>query len=75
MGDDLSRLPFALSLARKANAVISQNLVISIGVAAVLAVASVAGWARVSEAVVFHEGSTLVVLFNGLRLLRVKPRT
>jgi Cd2+/Zn2+-exporting ATPase len=75
MGDDLSRLPFALSLARKANAVITQNLVISIGVAAVLAVASVVGWARVSEAVVFHEGSTLVVLFNGLRLLRVKPRS
>jgi len=70
MSDDLGKLSFTLGLARKATAVIRQNLVISLGVSAVLIVASVFGWAQISEAVVLHEGSTLVVVLNGLRLLR-----
>ena len=71
MSDDLGRLPFAVGLARKANAVIRQNLVIALGVSAILVVASAFGCARISEAVVLHEGSTLLVVVNGLRLLRV----
>ena len=72
MGDDLSRLPFAVSLARRASRVIRQNLVISIGLAAVLIVSSIAGLTQVSEAVVLHEGGTLLVIANGLLLLRLK---
>jgi Cd2+/Zn2+-exporting ATPase len=70
MSDDLGKLPFTLGLARQASAVIRQNLVISLGVSAVLIVASALGFTRISEAVVLHEGSTLLVVFNGLRLLR-----
>ena len=74
MSDDLSRLPFALSLADKATAIMKQNLVIALGVSGVLIVAAVLGITQISQAVVLHEGSTLVVVFNGLRLLGYRPQ-
>ncbi|RYZ60272.1 MAG: heavy metal translocating P-type ATPase, partial [Proteobacteria bacterium] len=70
MGDRLDRLPFAVGLARQASSVIRQNLYIALGVIALLVVATVTGYAKIGIAVVFHEGSTLVVLANALRLLR-----
>ncbi len=69
MGDDLSRLPFAIGLGRATRAVIVQNLVISLGVITLLIVASLTGWAGIGVAIVFHEGSTLAVVLNALRLL------
>lgn len=69
MSEGLSRLPFAVNLSRTANGVIRQNLVIALGVSTLLIVASVFGWVQISEAVILHEGSTLVVVLNGLRLL------
>jgi len=69
MGDDLSKLPFAIGLSRSARRIIRQNLVIALGTIVVLAAATTLGFARIGPAVVFHEGSTLVVLFNSLRLL------
>lgn len=74
MSDDLSRLPFALKLADKATAVMKQNLVIALGVSALLILATVFGLTQISQAVIFHEGSTLVVVFNGLRLLGYRPQ-
>ncbi len=38
----------------------------------VLVVGTVAGWARIGPAVIVHEGSTLVVIANALRLLRYR---
>jgi Cd2+/Zn2+-exporting ATPase len=73
MGDDLRRLPFAVELARKASRTIRQNLFVSLGIAAVLIVSSILGITRVSEAVLLHEGGTLIVAANGLLLLRVRP--
>ncbi|MBU8895278.1 heavy metal translocating P-type ATPase [Corallococcus sp. M34] len=73
MSDDLSRLPFALELSRRATAVMRQNLVIALGVSGVLVLATVLGLTRISQAVVLHEGSTLLVVFNGLRLLALRP--
>ena len=69
MGDDLSKLPFAVGLGRATRAIIMQNLFISLGVIALLVVASLTGWASIGVAVVFHEGSTIVVVLNALRLL------
>lgn len=69
MGDDLSKLPFAVGLGRATRGIITQNLVISLGVIAVLAAASLAGWAGIGIAIVFHEGSTILVALNALRLL------
>ncbi|MEW6326112.1 MAG: cation-translocating P-type ATPase [Thermodesulfobacteriota bacterium] len=69
MGDDLSKLPFAVGLGRATRAVIQQNLFIALGVITFLIIASLAGWAAIGVAIVFHEGSTIVVVLNALRLL------
>ncbi|HEY0093000.1 MAG TPA: heavy metal translocating P-type ATPase, partial [Archangium sp.] len=75
MSDDLSKLPFALGLARKATSVMRQNLVIALGVSGVLIIAAVFGLTQISQAVVLHEGSTLLVVANALRLLGYKPQS
>ncbi len=72
MSDDLRQLPFAVALAREANRTVRVNLAISLGVAMILIVASIFGFVRISHAVVLHEGSTMVVVLNGLRLLLFK---
>ncbi|MEO7520393.1 MAG: heavy metal translocating P-type ATPase, partial [Gemmatimonas sp.] len=70
MGDDLARLPFAIGLSRQARRVIKQNVFIALGVIAVLVLITASGVAGIGVAVIFHEGSTLVVIANALRLLR-----
>jgi Cd2+/Zn2+-exporting ATPase len=72
MGNDLSKLPYAVGLGKASRAIISQNLVISLGVIALLIVTSLTGWVGIGLAIVFHEGSTLVVVLNALRLLGYK---
>jgi len=72
MGDSLESLPFAVELARQSVRVIKQNLTIAIGVSALLVTASTFGFVNISEAVILHEGSTIVVVINGLRLLWFK---
>jgi Cd2+/Zn2+-exporting ATPase len=69
MGDDLSKLPYAVGLGRATRAVILQNLAIALGVIALLVVASLTGWVGIGLAVFLHEGSTIVVALNALRLL------
>ena len=69
MADDLSKLPFAVALSRVARRIIRQNLWLSLGVIAILIPATLAGLAGIGPAVIIHEGSTLVVVFNALRLL------
>ncbi len=72
MADDLSKLPFAVALSRQASRIIRQNLWISLGMIAVLVPAALLGLNLVA-AVVFHEGSTLLVVANALRLLSFRP--
>jgi Cd2+/Zn2+-exporting ATPase len=72
MADDLSQLPFAVSLSRATRRIIRQNLAIALGVILLLVATSVAGVVGLSLAVVLHEGSTLVVVANALRLLGFK---
>ena len=72
MSDDLGQLPFAIGLSRQARAVIRQNLYVSLGVIAALVVVTVTGVAGIGAAVIVHEGSTLVVIANALRLLVYK---
>lgn len=69
MADDLSKLPFAIDLSRASKRIIRQNLFISLGVVALLIPATLFGWAGIGLAVAIHEGSTLVVVINALRLL------
>jgi Zn2+/Cd2+-exporting ATPase len=74
MGDDLDRLPFVIGLSRATSRVIRQNLWISLGMVAVLVPATLFGL-QLGAAVVFHEGSTLLVVANALRLLVWRDRT
>ena len=85
MGDDLTALPYALRLARHARRVVFQNVVIASGVMLALVtlvfvgdhlpfplpawMVSVDGNLRLPFAVSGHEGSTVAVILNGLRLL------
>jgi Cd2+/Zn2+-exporting ATPase len=62
-------LPFAVGLSRASRQIIQQNLMISFGVIALLIVTSVLGIVQLGFAVVLHEGSTLIVVGNALRLL------
>ncbi len=70
MGDDLGKLPFAVGLSRASRQIIQQNLTISLGVILLLIVTSVLGIVQLGFAVVLHEGSTLIVVGNALRLLQ-----
>ncbi|MDN2582143.1 heavy metal translocating P-type ATPase [Aquibium sp. ELW1220] len=73
MGDDLARLPFVIGLSRSTSRIIRQNLWISLGMVAVLVPATLLGL-QLGAAVVFHEGSTLLVVANALRLLAYRER-
>ncbi|MEC5126151.1 heavy metal translocating P-type ATPase [Verrucomicrobiales bacterium BCK34] len=68
MADDLDHLPFAVGLSRKASRIIKQNLWFSLGMVALLIPLTLLGL-KMGIAVIFHEGSTLLVVFNSLRLL------
>ncbi len=72
MADKLSTLPFAIGLSKKASSIIRQNLIISIGMVLLLLPLTISGVAAIGPAVIGHEGSTLVVVFNALRLLGYK---
>src|SRR5690606_26577832 len=72
MADKLETLPFAIGLGRKAKAIIRQNLWVSLGIVALLIPATIFGLANIGIAVLVHEGSTLLVVGNALRLLAYK---
>ena len=72
MGDDLSKLGFAIGISRASRRVIRQNLYVSLAVIAVLVGTSLIGSVGMSTAIIFHEGSTLAVVLNALRLLAFK---
>jgi Cd2+/Zn2+-exporting ATPase len=73
MADDLRKLPDAIALSRFSRTIIRQNLLIALGVIALLAPAAALGFAYLGVAVLFHEGSTVVVVLNSMRLLFFKP--
>ncbi|MEL7533082.1 MAG: heavy metal translocating P-type ATPase [Bacteroidota bacterium] len=69
MGDNLLKLPFAIGLSRMSKKIIRQNLIISLGMIAILVPLTMLGIASMGPAVILHEGSTLLVVLNALRLL------
>jgi Cd2+/Zn2+-exporting ATPase len=80
MNDDLSRLPFFFALSKKAVRIVRQNIIFSVGVIVTLIFSTLVLPALIPGfvlplplGVVGHEGSTLIVVFNGLRLLAMKP--
>lgn len=71
MADNLNHLPFVVGLSRQTRRIIRQNLWASLGMVAVLVPATILGM-KMGVAVLFHEGSTLLVVANALRLLAYK---
>jgi len=74
MSDDLAKLPDAIGISRFSRKIIKQNLAIALGVISILAPLSALGFTYLGVAVLFHEGSTVIVVLNSLRLLMYKPK-
>ena len=72
MSDKIENLPFVIGLSRASKRIIKQNIFISLGVVALLVPVTISGLTNIGLAVAFHEGSTIVVVLNALRLLRYK---
>jgi Cd2+/Zn2+-exporting ATPase len=69
MSDKIENLPFLIGLSRQSKQTIKQNIWISLGVVALLVPVTILGLTNIGLAIVFHEGSTIVVVLNALRLL------
>ncbi len=67
--DRIEGVVFAYELSRKARTVIRQNLALSLGVIGVMMGAALGSWVPLTAGVIAHEGSTVVVVLNSLRLL------
>jgi Cd2+/Zn2+-exporting ATPase len=70
MNDDLRRIPQAISLSRRTYALLWQNIALALGIKAVFLVLALMGMATMWMAVFADMGASLLVVFNGLRLLR-----
>jgi len=71
MNSDMSRLPHALGLTQKTSSNMTQNIVIAVGtVLVLLAAVFLSDWMNMSIGMLVHEASILVVILNGMRLLR-----
>ncbi len=70
MADDLTKLPYVINLARRARKVVWQNIIFSLSVIGVLVLSVFLFHLPLPLGVIGHEGSTLLVVLNGLRLLR-----
>lgn len=68
--DRLDRVPLLVALSKKTGTIVRQNIIFSLASIVVLAMLSFAGSLPLSLAVVVHEGTTLLVILNGIRLLR-----
>jgi Cd2+/Zn2+-exporting ATPase len=70
MADDLEKLAYALTLAKRNQKIVTQNLVLALGVISVLVIGAIGGLFTLPMAVLGHEISEFVVIGNGLRMLR-----
>ena len=74
MNDDLRRIPETIRLSKRTHAILWQNITLSIGIKAVFMVLALFGQATMWMAVFADMGASLLVVANGLRLLRSSER-
>lgn len=72
MEDDLRRIPLFIALSRKTSIVLKQNIALSIGIKTIFLALNFVGLATLWMAVFADMGASLIVVFNGLRLLKFK---
>ncbi len=73
MDDDLRKLPSFIRLSRRTHRVLVQNITLALGIKAVFLALTLAGEGTLWMAVFADMGASLLVVFNGLRLLRASP--
>ena len=74
MADNLLFLPYAIGLARQARRIVWQNLAFSMAVIVLLVISAFGAQLPLTLGVIGHEGSTVIVVLNGLRLLGYRGR-
>jgi len=72
MGDDLSKLPWLIRHSKRTLSIIRQNIIFALTIKAAFAVLAFAGVATLWEAIAADTGASLLVVANGLRLLKPK---
>lgn len=72
MGDDLEKLPYTISLSRKAIRIIKQNISFSLGLKVIALLLVIPGWLTLWIAIFADMGATLIVTLNSLRLMKTK---
>jgi len=73
MADSIARLPYVIRLSKQTNRIVWQNISFALAVIVVLIVSTFLIKLPLPLGVVGHEGSTVIVVFNGLRLLAFRP--
>jgi len=71
MDDDLRKLPHFIQISRDTSRVLRQNITLAIGIKAIFFVLALAGKATLWMAVFADMGASLIVVFNGMRLLKI----
>lgn len=72
MSDDLSNLPYTIKLSRKTLRIIKENIMFALGLKLIALLLIIPGWLTLWIAIFADMGATLLVVFNSLRLLRVR---
>ncbi len=70
MADDITKVSYAIALGRRTGKVVKQNLVFAMTVVVSLVIGTFLDGVTLPLGVIGHEGSTLLVIASGLRLLR-----
>ncbi len=73
MNDDLRRIPETIRISRKTQAILWQNIALALGIKAVFLLLALFSGATMWMAVFADMGASLLVVFNGLRVLHSKP--
>lgn len=72
MNDNLASIPYMIRLSKKMKTIINQNVIFAISVIILLLISNGFGLIALPYGVIGHEGSTILVILNSLRLLRFK---
>jgi Cd2+/Zn2+-exporting ATPase len=70
MADDLSKLPYTVKLSRNTLNIIKQNIAFSLLIKAIFLLMIIPGWVTLWMAVTADVGASILVILNGMRLLR-----
>jgi cation transport ATPase len=70
MADELTRIPFAINMGKRARRISGQNIVFALIVLAIMIPSALAGILSIAAAVLFHESSEILAVMNGLRVAR-----